>query len=207
MLYLQLRPVQSSAIPVLKFNPNQPRDDDGRWAGVGGQTTAAEMRAEPLPPTLAAAEHRIRHEMNEHVFQIRDGKPFKVLGNDDPHAVQLGNATDADLTGAVLTHNHPSGMGPSQQDAFTAAKRNVLEVRAVIATGTHSIRRTGATWPPNFYQAVRAMHEAVKADLEQRIVHSDISIAEANAMHHKLLYSRLQRQLGGFTYTFEPHDS
>jgi len=207
MLYLQLRPVQSSAVPVLKFNPNQPRDDDGRWAGVGGQTTAAEMRAEPLPPTLAAAEHRIRHETNEHAFLLRDGVPFKVLGNDDSHHVTMGDATDADLKDVVLTHNHPSGFGLSNQDAVSAAKRNVLEMRAVTATGTHLIRRTGTEWPPHFDQAVADMHQELMRDIGAKLHAGDITIDEANFLHHKLMYTRLQRRVGSFTYTFEPHDS
>lgn len=213
MLRILPQPVQSVAL-VLKYSPDQPREK-GRWVSAfgsstptRGHTSAAQMRAEPLPTTLGAAEDRIRGEANEHAFIVKDGKPFMVLGNDDSHAVQLGEATEADLKDAVLTHNHPSGMGLSQQDAFTAQKRNVLGMRAVTATGTHSIQRTGPEWPPDFFQSVTAMHEAVKDELGKRIDAGVMSIDEANAIHHQTLYSRLQKQLrGSFIYKFEPHES
>ena len=213
---------------VQKYDPAQAREPKGSpkggeftFANIRGVptdikgveqrlhgTSAAAMRQEPLPETVEAAENRIRHEPNEHAFLIRDGKPFKVLGNNDDHHVRMGDATDEDLKDAVLTHNHPSGYGLSNQDGVTAAVRNMLEMRAVTVTGTYSIKRIGTEWPQNFVEAIQEMHRDLMFELGMRIHDNDINIAEANTLHHRLMYQRLQKKLGGFTYTFEPkHES
>lgn len=208
---------------VKKFDPSEPRDTKGRWTKGGktpqereddeamidimiadeGTPTAA-MKAEPLPKTLAEAEDRIRHEPREHAFLLRDGKPFMVLGDDDKHHVRMDGATEDDLKDAVLTHNHPSGFGLSNQDGITAAKRNMLEMRAVVKGGAHVIRRTGDRWPEEFDVHLKQEHHDLMVELGTRLHDGDITVEEANSLHHKMIYKRLQKKLGGFTYTFEP---
>lgn len=197
----------ASFAQTLKYDPAQPRDEDGQWTRTGSVrrgTSAVAMWAEPLPPTLQAAEDRIRAEPNEHVFLIRDGKPFKAMGNNDPSHVRMNDATDADLKDVVLTHNHPSGYGLSNQDGVSAAKRNMLEMRAVTATGTHSIRRTSTDWPAHFDEHIADMHNDLMVELGLQLHAGEITVAEANIQHHLLVYRRLQQQVGGFVYTFEP---
>lgn len=229
-----VQPVAPSFVGVLKYDPTQPRAPKG--SSQGGEfvktpaaagitmewpdditddildegTSAEAMKREPLPPTLAAAEDRIRKEYFEHAFLLKDGTPFKVLGDNDTRHVRIGDATPEELKDAVLTHNHPSSYGLSGQDGITASVHNLLEIRAVTQgegkrlAGTHSARRTGTTWPENFKQAIKDMDAELKLDLGQQIKNKEITDVEANATHHILMYQRLQKKLGGFVYTFEP---
>ena len=205
---------------ITKFDPTQARDPKGTHTGgrftkegagytvpYRTHTSAAAMRHEPLPPNLLLAEERIRFEENEHLFLIRDGKPFMVLGSDDLHHVFMGDATPEDLKDAVMTHNHPSGFGLSKRDGMTATEANVLEMRAVTKTGTHVIRRTGDRWPPDFDQAMFKVNERLMAQLTAKLQAKKITAAEANAQHHILMYQELAQILGGFTYTFEAKKS
>jgi hypothetical protein len=192
---------------VQKFDPNQPRHPKGSKEGgkfAKGGTSFAQMKAEPMPETLGAAEDRIRYEEREFAFLLKDGKPFKILGDDNRHHVFMDGATDADLKDVVLTHNHPSGYGLSNQDGVSAAKRNMLEMRAVTKDGTYSIRRTGTDWPSHFDESIADMHASLMVELGTRLHAGEITVDEANSLHHKMMYLRLQKSVGGFLYTFEP---
>jgi hypothetical protein len=204
---------------VQKYDPNQPRGpkgspEGGRFTkaqmafleqhGVQRRgTPAAEMQREPLPKTLAEAEDRIRNEPNEHAFLIRDGKPVKVTGDDDSHHIRMGGMTEADLKDVVFTHNHPSGFGLSNKDGISAARFNMLEMRAVTNLGTHIIRRTGTEWPPNFAEELKELDGMLRGMLGMQIHDQEITADEANALHHFLIYERLQKKLGGFVFTHE----
>ena len=223
---LRFQSVQSVApsfVSVLKYAPTQARapkgsPEGGRFTkeqmafleahGVQRQgTPAEEMKAKPLPKTMAEAEDRIRHEPNEHAFLFKDGQAVRALGSDDSHHIYLEGMTDADLKDAVLTHNHPSGFGLSNKDGVSAAARNMLEMRAVTATGTHSIRRTGTDWPSHFAEAISDQHGELMTELGMRLHDHDITVDEANTLHHVMMYKRLQKSIGGFIYSFEPHAS
>ena len=182
---------------VLVSDDGEPSDDFRAREG----TMASEMREAPLPATLQAAEDRIRYEPNEHVFILRAGKPVLVLGNDDPHQVRFDDTLD--LTNATVTHNHPSGNGFSNQDGITAAKRNLVEMRAVTGAGTFVLHRTGTSWPAEFTEEIGAIHFEVMGDFNAKIKAGTLTIAEANAGHHRAVYERLQKAVGGFTYSFE----
>jgi hypothetical protein len=196
---------------VAKYNPKQRRAPKG--TSTGGQfafqfqsinTPSAAMKKEPLPKTVAEAEDRIRYEPNEHAFLIRDGKPYKVLGSDDPHHINMEDMTPEDLKDAILTHNHPSGLGLSNRDGVTAAKFNMREMRAVTATGTHVLRRTGTEWHPYFADGIQEIHNRLMPELAMQIRAGIITKDEANTQHHIRLYQELEQWLSGFTYTFEP---
>lgn len=207
--------VQSIALTALKFDPAQARAPKGsaqggefvRQYGVQRRpqgTTAAAMRQEPLPATLAAAEDRIRTEPNEHGFLVRGGTPIKVLSDDDSHHVRIDGLTEADMKDAVFTHNHPSGFGLSNKDGISAAKFNFAEMRAVTTLGTYSIRRTSTDWPSHFDESIADMHATLMIELSQKLENKTITVAQANSLHHDLMYRRLQETVGGFLYTFEP---
>jgi hypothetical protein len=207
-----------SFVEVLKYAPDQPRDAQGQWTRLGqgpdkigsylyGHTTSAELKQEPLPTTVAAAENRIRNQAHEHGYLIRNGQPIKVLGNDDSHHVAMGDLTGIDFKDATFTHNHPSGFGLSNRDGVSAARFNMQEMRAVTANGTHVIRRTGTEWPPHFEEAIDEVHTNLMMELGLRLHAGEITAEYANAQHHLLLYQRLQQTVGGFTYTYEPKAS
>lgn len=200
---------------VQKFDPSQPRDEQGQWARLRGgpdtigsylygHVTTADLKQEPLPPTTAAAEDRIRNQAQEHGYLIRDGIPLQVLGNDDAHHVGMDGLTEADLKDATFTHNHPSGFGLSNRDGISAARFNMQEMRAITATGTHVLRRTSTDWPSHFEESISDMHEELMMELGMRLHAGEITTAEANAQHHVLLYQQLQQTVGGFVYTYEP---
>ena len=90
---------------------------------------------------------------------------------------------------------------------MTAPKRNLLEMRAVTATGTHSIRRTGTDWPSHFDESISDMHGELMTELGLRIHDNDISVSEANTLHHRSDVYATPESVGGFIYTFEPHAS
>jgi hypothetical protein len=168
-------------------------------------TTAADMQAEPLPTSLSEAEHRIRGETNEHAVLVKDGKPFLVLGNDQPDKIALGDVDPEALRDAVLTHNHPRGLGLSVSDGHSAAKFNVQEIRAVTATGTHSLRRTGqiGIWPPEFRTELDKLHRRVQFEFQDKLTRGQMTLKDANTRHYTELYTRLAQQVHGIAYTFE----
>lgn len=213
---------------VEKFNPAQPRDPagsstGGQWSGSADfrqseGTTAEEMRAEPLPSTLAAAEERIRREPNEHAFVcLPNGTPVIPLGNDKPNYVLLNpqegyvlGSKDDPFSGAVFTHNHPSGNSFSPDDVNAAIRHNMAEMRAVTREGTFIMRPSGK-WPhPDLVtHELNIVDGQVRTETIRRINAGLVSISEANKNHWRNVWPqiaqlvRLGQDKSGLVYSFE----
>ena len=194
-------PSPAEADAMWEANPDLPSPAFRRETG----TTAAEMWAEPKPASLRTAEDRIRNEPNEHAMVLRDGRVITVFGSDSPSHVSLN--IEQDLSNTTVTHNHPTNHGLSNQDGVTAAGRNLAEMRAVTADGVHIIHRTGDAWPENFMVEIQSVSNEVLYDFGLKLREKKITLDEANAGHHREVYQRLEKRIGGFTYRFEPRES
>lgn len=182
----------------LAFDESQhPRDADGKFGdGEGARhTSAADLQAEPLPATRHAAEDRIRHEANEHVYLLRaDGSPIVGFGSDAlDHVVVEGHLPE--LANAILTHNHPRDSGLSIEDGHLAFSSNLQEIRAVVSDGTWSLRRLTPTWPTNAVTVVDANQARVHREFETRIKEGAMTTKQANASHHNEVWSRFARDV------------
>lgn len=172
-------------------------------------TTAEEMRAKPLPKTLADAEDQIRYEPNEHAFLSDGNTPRQYFGDNLKDAIKLDPT--ATYTDAVFTHNHPGDMAFSRQDVYTAMFHNMREIRAVTSDGAYSLKRVGIAWPSAEVVNRLSIEEGdnVRKFFERRIAEGKLTIAEANRQHWTAVWIRVQERLRQeklqpIDFSFEP---
>lgn len=186
----------------------------GKVGGSADRLTASEMRARPLPTSLADAENLIRNQPHEHGFLVRNGTPVQYFGNDHREYIDIGAIPDRDdpFDDAVFTHNHPSTLSLSPDDVLTAARRNLAEVRAVTDAGVFTMKRGETTWPTieEMTRAIdRAKHDA-QSLLLGMLAGDLITREQANAKLWPLVWSAVLKEINAtapddppITYGFE----
>jgi len=133
---------------MLKFDPDQPRDDNGQWTDGGGATIRSSEKAPSNQGfgrklhSIAEAQHTRFTDRFESAYNIGpDGYANEIgQGIGDGLSVQFTENEIEALRGNVLTHNHPDGYALSALDLSFAAYAGVKEIRAV---GTDA---TGQKW-------------------------------------------------------------
>lgn len=208
-------------IPDKDFNEEQhPRvpaggPGGGEFTSGGGDSTDRPLIGIVAPVALARtiriAEDKIRNETNEHAVIVdTDGVTLAELTSNNPTYVQISK--DIAVANAILTHNHPSGNSLSVQDGVTASDRNLSEIRAVVARGTYSLRRTEDMWPADFKAIIDVAQESVQAEFRTAINLNKMNVAEANVRHYDLMWTRAVAMINGAVvgakprviYAFEP---
>lgn len=193
---------------LAKSNPYH--DERGRFASASGGGTSARDAA--------------IHTAESEIMGLKDHEEVRVIGSDgrvilskngEASAVGFTNSEMAQMVGATVTHNHPSGVSISPQDLALASRLNLASIRAVGTnymgeTNVYEASRQADHWPP----AARLLDTTkidgeVDAILFPRIIEArdggdQDALARAidyvTSVHQDMVNERMAARLG-FTYT------
>lgn len=124
-----------------KFDPSQPRGDDGKW--IDGFQTEPEDKLQDF-------ENKIRSDSVESFYaEDEDGRKI-LLKKSDSRSVEFTAeemATMRTYTGVTATHNHPSSNSFSKDDLIFGSRINAKEIRVVSGEFDYSFRPANGVWP------------------------------------------------------------
>ena len=174
-----------------EFNPDQPREADGKWgAGGSGGRTGSEMSAD-VADAIKTREARIVDWPKEHAFGMRNDGTVVCSKNGETSRVHFEPEEIAKFQDATLTHNHPSGNSLSMPDVNIAIEANMASMRAVGRDKVdgkvyvYSVNRPDRGWPRGLEDtAVEA-----KITVENRIM----GLVRSNQMNEKEAIGTLAR--------------
>jgi hypothetical protein len=209
-----------------KFDPDQPRDDQGQWTDAGGGgggtggwqsssgATASEL--DTLSPRakehIDAFETRVRFDNSESAAFI-DAKTGAVLHEQrgEANTVVFSNDTiwKVSQKNAVLTHNHPSGYAFSIDDVAFASRINAAELRVVAGEVLYRLKPDNSRWPDqDSLQTARTTARAhAQATVAPLFTSNRISSDEANLQHSRVFMRKLASLTGLAYYEGPRHAS
>lgn len=186
------------------FDPDQPRDADGKW-GSGGGNSAKQSEGSGMPAhvlqSLQNEEARSVDEPKEHAYCL--GSDGYVLLN------KSGTSKEVSITAGELaylkdghfTHNHPMGNSLSVQDLNVAIAGNVATMRAVGRDKidgkvyVYSFTRPETGWPIFLADTVAGKDAAVEAILGKQVRDGTLSPRDASLSHAHERWMRVQKDV------------
>ena len=184
------------------FNPDQPREADGKWGDGGGASGAGSKSGEPTPAA--------RERLTSREFLIVN-KPVEwgCVVDREGRAIldKVGEKTEVSFSGDEIeqmkdrhfTHNHPSGSSLSKEDLNLALDADLASMSAVGKskidgkTYRYSFTRPKAGWPSS--QMVKSVTREIESDLKNdfygQIAKGRMSVQEANHSHTHELWTRV----------------
>ncbi len=112
---------------IQKFDPNQPRDEDGKWTDTGA--------------SLRGFENRIKGQKHETagIFDKDGNFIFEKDGNEN--SVSFTDNEQEQMAKTTFTHNHPQNKGFSKADIQFMIKNKINEMRAVTEYGVFKMSK------------------------------------------------------------------
>jgi len=105
------------------------------------------LRNSLLQSTLDRVEREIRDLAVEYAFALSvDGELLFHTTDEEDSQVGFTEAELAQLSGAVLTHNHPGGRSFSPEDVTFAMRVGLAEMRVVTAESRFILRPPEERW-------------------------------------------------------------
>ena len=185
------------------------------------QTSDAKPVLAPAPAPLPAVVEKAVETDENTLGALRGHEEAFVVDASGKEVMHLTGTVDSIpvtedmdhglLKDAVFTHNHPGvyaygGVvnGLSVEDVVTAAKHDVLEMRAVSDGVVHVIERPEKGWPSTvaLQEAAKAESDKIYADFSTRIAKGEAQIDQARQQHYHILWNRLAPEFG-FRYARE----
>lgn len=165
-------------------------------------------RNSTLQSTLDRVEREIRDFTVEYAFAFSvDGEPLFHTTDEEDSQVGFTEAELAQLSGAVLTHNHPGGRSFSEEDVTFAMRVGLAEMRVVTTKSRFILRPPGERWSWFLLKSFPAMLEVERHLLDRQLfgeIASGVrSKREADLVFHHLLWECVSRR-GLIGYSVEP---
>lgn len=114
---------------IEKYSDDQPRDDHGMWTD-GGTGSGGLAPLGPAHHAAAGWERLHRADPYETLAVMTNDGVTMEVSQRQAHNVQISDDLVPRLRGAVVSHNHPSGRGPSGEDLAALKKTGMQEIRA-----------------------------------------------------------------------------
>lgn len=161
-----------------------------------------------LQSTLDRVEREIRDLAVEYAFAFSvDGEPLFHTTDEEDSQVGFNEVELAQLSGAVLTHNHPGGRSFSEKDVTFAMRVGLAEMRVVTTESRFILRPPEERWSWLLLKSFPAMLEMERHLLDRRlfgeIASGVMSKRDADLVFHHLLWERVGRR-GLIGYSVEP---
>lgn len=190
--------------------------------GEGSHVYGADRRAteqgytQKMVRNVVGFENQIRRNKDEslHFFNSKGDRLLDIQGKGA--SVDWGPHKDKIPKNAIITHNHPRGLGKkgvaaigssfSQQDILTAIKNDAREIRAVTPTYTFSMKRPKGGWgltPKEFLDSFAKVHYKqgdYGKDYLNKTNWGDVNVDRANITHFHFVMRTLAKK-HGWTYT------
>lgn len=97
----------------------------------------------------------------------------------------------------VVLHNHPSSSAFSDADILLGHETRTVEMRVASREADYTLRYTEAGRQMDlaqFRDAIRQHEQVIRYDMGVQIRGGDVTIWDANAVHHHILWSKMRRQ-------------
>jgi hypothetical protein len=166
------------------------------------------LRNSLLQSTLDRVEREIRDLAVEYAFALSvDGELLFHTTDEEDSQVGFTEAELAQLSGAVLTHNHPGGRSFSPEDVTFAMRVGLAEMRVVTAESRFILRPPEERWSWLLLKSFPAMLEVERHLLDRQLfgeIASGVrSKQEVDLVFHHLLWERVSRR-GLIGYSVDP---
>lgn len=145
---------------------------------------------------LARVEPSLRRGTTERLVAYdHDGNEILRLdGTEDE--VKIPHAAYALLQNSIVTHNHPVGHSPSEEDVITAIELNVFELRAVSRGFTYRLRRPERGWGRRAIDELQGAYDDVSRVLDQLVASGTTTQEVADRLAHHELAKRFAARVG-----------
>lgn len=159
--------------------------------GSSGGSGGAGGSSSKIDKNLHGFENSIRTEQRGEVLRIvdKDGNVILTKSNKGK-SITTTESEDAAMRGNIVTHNHPSGAAPSQNDYFKASATDAQEMRVVgvLHDGqpvTYSITKPDTGWikGKEYYKISDPIEKKFKDEMMANIGKEDYNKLEQDRSH------------------------
>lgn len=182
----------------------------GRVESNWDPTIGTQSWSKSAKKAMQIAEH---NRVSEHyeIAQLYDEKGdalFKKEGT--TRAVNFTENEIKQMSGGVLTHNHPNGSCFSPQDINMLRRGKLAEIRAVTQQGIYQLQKP-AKWKRDIssLEKIVSMYydidKSVSPAIYAKAAHGDITYAQAEAQCQEIVIREFARKFG-LGYRFETWD-
>jgi len=171
-------------------------------AGKGGSGGLSPIAEE----AIQRAEGYIRSSPTEHagLFDPETGKEL-LAKSGGASSVSFTDKEVAQMSGKVLTHNHPTGRSFSESDIRLLTDGKLMSIRAAGSTGkTYIMSRSEKTptWK-DIKPKVDIVDDQVRGHFMARIFDKKTTTSAANMLHNHEVWERLTKNHPGLGLTYE----
>jgi hypothetical protein len=183
------RSIIDRAISAKKYDPNEPRDERGRW-------TEGEARTQEA---LDSFEKQYRHAEIEHGIALDDkgNKLFECEGDETHIQFSFNQRMALKSDGAIFDHNHPKDAKFSVGDIQVASEYDLKEIRAVTPDKLYTMTRLDS-WPspPKIAESFSKWLDVWKEKMCEEFFNGTMTKHEAYEAYAPKIWESVASELG-----------